>query len=168
MTKRTIAGVEVEKIQTELERIDEEKGGLHAKDVVNESRPEGAVLHPAFEWDDAVAGEAHRVHQARSLIRQVTVVCNDAKGDPVEIQAWTHVPRTETSDPVYTPTVRLIGQPDQFDLALREFFSKIADLEHSVALLLRIAPVSEKTRNTAKMTKIRDAIQNIREISEGE
>lgn len=49
------------------------RGRLTAKNVVDEARDEDSPLHPHFEWDDSIAGEAHRMAQARELIRSVRV-----------------------------------------------------------------------------------------------
>lgn len=75
--RKTIAGVSADDVVCELSRIHEDNGVLTAKAVVDESRPEDAVLHPVFEWDDHVAGEKWREHEARELIRSVVVVSDD-------------------------------------------------------------------------------------------
>lgn len=53
------------------------KGHLTPIAVVNEARNDRSVLHRHFEWDDAVAAEAYRLDQARTLIRSVQVVNDD-------------------------------------------------------------------------------------------
>lgn len=49
------------------------KGELTPLAVVNSARPKNSPLHKHFEWDDALAAEAHRLDQARNLIRIVSV-----------------------------------------------------------------------------------------------
>lgn len=66
--------VPAQKAGQELERIYEKNGELKPKAVVDESRPEEAVLHPVFEWDDEIAAEKYREHQAGKLIRCVVEV----------------------------------------------------------------------------------------------
>jgi hypothetical protein len=53
---------------------------ITAKLVVSESRPEVAPLHPVFEWEDSVAGELYREHQARYVIRSVRIIENENQG----------------------------------------------------------------------------------------
>lgn len=48
-------------------------GQLTPQCVVDAARPVDHPLHSRFEWDDAVAGERYRRHQARELIRSVRV-----------------------------------------------------------------------------------------------
>jgi hypothetical protein len=61
------------KVVAELEEVNKKFGIVAPKAVVDRARPEQSVLHPFFEWDDGVAGEAYRREQARSLIRCVYV-----------------------------------------------------------------------------------------------
>ena len=68
------AGISADDALDELNRIRRDAGELTAKAVVNESRPEEAVLHGQFEWRDDVAGERYREHQATSLIRSIRVI----------------------------------------------------------------------------------------------
>jgi hypothetical protein len=52
----------------ELERIRKGRGDFYQpQDIVNESRPAHALLHPAFEWNDDVAAKRYRVDQARYI-----------------------------------------------------------------------------------------------------
>lgn len=48
-------------------------GRFAPNDVVEAARDEDSPLHAFFEWDDSLAAEAHRVEQARRLIRSVRV-----------------------------------------------------------------------------------------------
>ena len=78
----------------ELERIRQKNSGLNAADVVEESRPEDAVLHGCFEWDDSKAGELYRQNQAQNIIRNIRVVDTGPKG-PVKVRAYIRtVPKT--------------------------------------------------------------------------
>lgn len=54
----------------ELERIRKANGGiLRPVDVVAAARSKSSPLHDSFEWDDSKAAQAHRLEQARYLIR---------------------------------------------------------------------------------------------------
>lgn len=67
-----------------LETIRLENGGeLHPQAVVADARDAKSPLHRYFEWDDRKAAEAHRMDQARALIRSIRVIDdNDAKPRP--------------------------------------------------------------------------------------
>lgn len=65
----------------ELQRLTNAGASTNA-DVVDAARPEEAVLHPYFEWDDNRAAEAYREHQAETITRTVRVVRR--RGDVLE------------------------------------------------------------------------------------
>jgi hypothetical protein len=48
-------------------------GLLHPPEIVEAAKPASSPLHPLFEWDDAVAGAAYRVEQARAVVQQLEV-----------------------------------------------------------------------------------------------
>lgn len=60
-------------VGAECERLERE-GRLTAKELVNESRPKDAPLHNEFEWNNKVAGELWREHQARHIINSVVII----------------------------------------------------------------------------------------------
>lgn len=58
-----------------LAEISAEHGDeLHPKDVVTAAASRKHPLHRHFEWDDAKAAQAHRLSQARAVIRSIRVV----------------------------------------------------------------------------------------------
>ena len=52
-------------------------GDLTAERIVDESRPEDAVLHNEFEWNDSIAAEKYRREQARTMLRCLIKVTDD-------------------------------------------------------------------------------------------
>ena len=93
----------------ELVRLHNVNGSLTAKDVVDASRPEDAPLHPVFEWDDSVASEQWRQHQARLMV--CAIEYTPLPTAPVEpIRYFVHVreddanPKENPSIPGYTQT----------------------------------------------------------------
>ena len=76
-------GIDPQAAGEELERIKVRDGTIGASAVVNEARPEDAVLHPAFEWADPVAAEQYRLIQARQLIKRVRVICPEPADLPM-------------------------------------------------------------------------------------
>lgn len=67
-----------------LEEIRQRKGGeLEPKHVVETARSANHPLHPHFEWDDKLAAEAFRLDQARSIIRIIRLVDDEAESGSV-------------------------------------------------------------------------------------
>jgi hypothetical protein len=96
-----------------LERLRESAGGhLTPGAVVADARPAEAALHPAFEWDDAVAAERHREEQARSLIRNVYILPQADAGTPAaHVLCNIHVSLPEVG-PCYVTTARAVAEPE--------------------------------------------------------
>lgn len=103
----------------ELERIYKDHGRCDAADVVDESRPEEAVLHPCFEWRDHVAAEFYRQQQARNLVGCIVTVEEPQKNERVEVRSFAHVSGT------YTPMTVVVRDQDKraelVEKTLREF-----------------------------------------------
>lgn len=100
----------------ELDRIYQDRGKLDAADVVDESRPEEAVLHPCFEWDDPKAAELYRQQQARNLINCIVTVVDTPKNKQVETRAFVHLEQS------YHPlTVVVIDTEKLYQLKLSAF-----------------------------------------------
>lgn len=66
-------------IGPELQRLDD-TGAATPPAIVDAARPDEAVLHPYFEWDNDRAAEAYREHQAETIVRTVRVVRRHALG----------------------------------------------------------------------------------------
>lgn len=57
----------------EIKKLEDRRGRLTAEEVLEAARPSASPLHGFFEWDDSKAAEAHRLEQARDLIRRVKI-----------------------------------------------------------------------------------------------
>lgn len=65
----------------ELEKIEKKYNGMISPQiVVEEAKDEKNPLHKWFNWDDSVAGEKWRLHQARLLINSIRVKIDFDKG----------------------------------------------------------------------------------------
>ena len=108
-------------LRDELQRIYDRHNELTPAMVVDEARNENHPLHNRFEWDDRVAGEAWRRHQAHEMIRSVRIVYRDQDGGTDKSVRAFHAVRSEKGH-VYEPTDEVVRDP---------FLSKmvLADME---------------------------------------
>lgn len=74
-----------------LETLEYKHGALTPDLVVREARKKTSPLHSCFEWDDSIAAEKYRKHEARNLTRSVLVVTQQVS-EPV--RAFHNVPIT--------------------------------------------------------------------------
>jgi hypothetical protein len=76
----------LELVAQRLRTLEDGEGRLEPERVVEEARDPKSPLHPFFEWDDTSAAHAHRLSQARGLIRRlkIEVIVRDVPMDVVK------------------------------------------------------------------------------------
>ena len=104
-----------------LNRLERE-GRLSAKGLLDESRPEDAPLHKEFEWNDGVAAENWREHQARHIIGSILVI--PEKSEPVR-----GFFKIERSDNRYESIQTIMESRDKTNLLLEEAFKEFSRME---------------------------------------
>lgn len=67
-----------------LAKIEKKEGVLTPAKVVNKAKSERSVIHDYFEWDDSIAGEKYRIHQARNLMNHIEVEIIDNGDEEVK------------------------------------------------------------------------------------
>lgn len=143
------AGVKAQVVGEELERIRARDGKLETATVVDEARPEGAPLHPVFEWNDSVAADEYRLWQARALVRSVEVAPEKKGEEPAP--AYVHV-RATGEDPGYYQSVEVaVRNPDEWKLAVSELSAKAESAAKSLEFVQRLS--EKKPLKTRKLVK---------------
>lgn len=123
---RTIEySVPAQQVGEHLEELNEQHGEVTAQIMLDDARPEEALLHPLYEWNDGVAAEKYRLQQSRKILSELVVV-------------HVYTPEIEVKEPVrafvsvkdanekasYKPIVHVMSEEDTrqkvFDNALRE------------------------------------------------
>lgn len=122
----------------------EKSGGLTAKRLVDESRPEDAPLHKEFEWNDATAAEAYREEQARYIIRSLIVQPEATKSEVVRAFFPMAEHKVFESLPVILSDAKKTDA--LLDMAMREL--KAFELKYST--LSQLAPVFEAIKAIEK------------------
>lgn len=125
-------------IAQELTALYERDGKVLPEAVVDAARPLDSPLHHRFEWDDSIAAEAHRLAQARQLIRQVKIqVVTDPDEPPVYTRAFVHIPDEKpdsiadgelAQEGAYYPHDVVAASPILSRIALREMDRRWRDL----------------------------------------
>lgn len=137
---------------TELDRIYEKNGALRPADVVDEARPNDAPLHPAFEWNNKIAGEKWRQEQARNLIRTVVVVTPDQDGEEVEERVYVNVRMDKESS--YAPTRVAVKDDELFESAWNQTVAQLHGAQKSLNELMRIAKEERRSDSERYVTAL--------------
>lgn len=106
-------------LRDQLRSIYEQHGKLTPAIVLDEARDEEHPLHSRFEWDDTVAAEQYRHHQAQQLIRSVKVHFVTADG-PRDVRAFIAVPEEDKASSRYEPVEEAIADPMTRRIILRD------------------------------------------------
>lgn len=105
-------------LRDQLQTIYEEHGRLTPAIVVDAARAEDHPLHDRFEWDDAIAGEQYRRHQAHELIRFAKV--SRAREDSTIATARAFQAVRDEEGFAYKPTDEVLGDPLMTKLVLAD------------------------------------------------
>lgn len=98
-------------------------GVLRPEDVVHEAKDPKHPLHGDFTWDNATAAHAHRIDQARTLIKTVRVVVTTEKRT-VEVVHYVRDPRLAADEAGYVGLPRLMTEKDAVNKALAAEFDR--------------------------------------------
>jgi hypothetical protein len=121
-------------IRAALRALEEPGGRLTAERVLEAARNPSSVLHERFDWDDPHAAEAHRLDQARELIRtcRITVITTP----PVVITAYVRDATREPGEQGYRSIASL--QTDE-DAARATVLDEMARVNSAIARARAVA-----------------------------
>jgi hypothetical protein len=128
-------------LRDELLAIREKHGELTPALVLDEAREESHPLHDRFEWDDGVAAEKFRRHQAHRLIRvaQLPVSFSKRKNAPTHLRAFVATPRGSDPQPDYMPVEDAMSDEFTRALVLQAMEREIAALKRKYGHLKEFA-----------------------------
>jgi hypothetical protein len=140
-------------IDKALSALNDAHGRLTTDIVLEAATNAESPLHKVFEWDDSTAAHAHRVWQARKLIKSVKIERPDGDLTPrylsikIENERW------------YEDISLIVQNPDKYLSVLSDVEATIKDLEHRIESLIQL----QDSRLTGLgTTKLRDGIQSLR------
>lgn len=128
-----------------LENLQQQNGLLNPQDVVEDARSENSVLHEEFEWDDGIAAEKHRLHQARQLINvMVTVIPQDKKGQ--EVKAFVSLTNDRHKKGGYRAMVDVLNDEDLRAQLLEDAYRDLQILQDKYSTLKELRDVFDSIK----------------------
>jgi len=127
----------------ELSRIQNKYNGITPKSVVDESRPEDAILHNCFEWDDKTAAEAYREVQAKEIIRSVIVVkIDESKDEEIEpVRAFVSIMPEQETKPRYVSVEKVMTNDKYREQLLESAKNEMISFKKKYGHLVELAEV---------------------------
>lgn len=149
--KRRPLAIPPKEARDELQRIYVKHQGLKPADVVQESKPAKAPLHPCFEWNDSKAATEFRLHQARNIINIVQVTTTDTRGRKSTVPVFINV-HEPTEENAHQRTYQPI------EVAMNDPETRRTIIE---ACLNKLLMVRDNYRNLLEFNKVWSAIDEL-------
>ena len=119
----------------------ERKGELNARSVVEVSRPEDAVLHSDFEWNDEKAAVEYRLNQARKIMQSLIVIPEVENSEQQEpVRAFFKI---DVGSPTYQSIQSIMRTPSQKDMLLKMALKELQAFQQKYKRLEELADVFE-------------------------
>jgi hypothetical protein len=133
-----VAGKEIDRLLAKYHN------NLPAKKVVDEARPSSSPIHKAFNWNDHAAAEAHRLEQARHLLRSVTVIILPSKNRPFEVRVTTALrDKKNPTQSLYGSTAYILSDPEKRAMAIELAYSELLAVRRKYAHLQELRTIFE-------------------------
>lgn len=142
--KEGVYPVDANDASNELKRIRKQHGELTAEIVVDESRDEKSVLHNCFEWNDGIAAEKYRKHQARKLIGSIEVIKVTGEHKEIPVRAFANIEHE------YKPMELIMQSRCLTDKLLDNALRELRAFQIKYANLKELAPVFEAIEKVTK------------------
>ena len=124
-------------ITPDLHQIFRSTGGHAPASIVERARDKNSALHKHFEWNNTIAGEAHRITQARELVRaiNVTIIVKGCEA-PIKTRALVHVYDGDVR--VYRPIGEVLDNPDDREAFLLRALRELEVLQRKYQVLTQL------------------------------
>lgn len=88
---------------------------VRPSDVVELARDENTALHSLFTWDDSVAAERYREHEAGCILRNIVIVNKDkTEDDKDKVVVVRAIMSTNERTKEYTTVQRIVTNKDSY------------------------------------------------------
>lgn len=133
--------VSAEKVFKHLKTL-EVNGEVSKQAFVDSARDENSEMHTLFEWDDAIAGEKYRLHQANVIIKSIRVSVSDNGADDAPKVAAYVLPERSEKKSGYMEIHKALEDTRSRDALLRSakmecewFVSKYKNLDEAAQII---------------------------------
>nr|DAT54754.1 MAG TPA: hypothetical protein [Caudoviricetes sp.] len=128
---------DAQKCADEIMEICDKLESATPQEILEKARDSSTELHKCFTWDDTVASEKWRLHEARNIVCNLKIVDKreDKKSEVVPIRVF-----YKTDDQSgYKPTKLILKKPDEYKalvercrselLAIKQKFQNISEFD---------------------------------------
>lgn len=131
---------DAEKAYSEISQLSE----ITPQNVLNLAKNEDSEIHNDFEWDDSIAGEKYRLHQARQMIQSLVFKTEEPDRTP------TRVLQITTERNVYKPTEFFVKHEDEYQALLNRALSELESFQNRYKSLAELEDVLDSIEKALK------------------
>lgn len=119
-----------QKVCDELHTLGDE---FTPEDIVEKAKDNGTELHKCFEWDNNLAAEKYRLHQARQITSNLVFRKETEETDetPVLVRIYN---KTEATGG-YKPPEKVFTQSDEYDKLLKRAIAELRQFKVKYSML---------------------------------
>lgn len=126
-----------------IEELEKQLGEVTPKILLDDSRPEGAVLHSLYEWDDTEAAEKWRLQQSKNIIGNLVIVSVEDLGEINEpVRAFVSV-NNRNEKASYVSTVTALSNEETRQRVLKNAEAELHMFTQKYKELLDVASLLE-------------------------
>lgn len=137
--------VPAQKAGEHIEELDRKYGEVTPKILVDDARPEGALMHVMYEWKDTVAAEKYRYNQAKKIMSELIVVHVSQKEPELKepVRAFVSVkPRNESAS--FRPIVAALSDEETKNQVISNAKLELESYERKYRGIIDIIPILEE------------------------
>lgn len=116
----SIYKADASKVAEELESLGNE---YSLADIVEKAKDEKSEMHSCFEWNDSIAGQKYREHQAGNMVRML-VFTKEENGEQKKTNIR-FIVSTGKHNNTYTSTRRIIRNEDEYSALLKRAYAEL-------------------------------------------
>lgn len=153
-----LGGVTPDAAADEVQAIYAAQGVVTPEAIVEAARDSAASLHSVFEWDDAIAAEAHRQEQARSLLRRLVVSYRRDDGSMSAPTRYVVKLQARPDEDVEDDALQAATEPHVYIPIRRVMDDEVLRRKYVREAYLSAASWSRRYRDVEAFAKIHEAI----------
>lgn len=130
-------GADAQKCYEEIMEICDDLESASPQDILEKARDEKSELHKCFTWNDSIAAERWRVHEARIITRQLVIKEEQTPTDRPEIRLFY---KTD-NESGYKPTELIVQKEDEYKELLKRAYAELRAFKVKYSMLKELEQI---------------------------
>lgn len=130
-------GADAQKVYEEIMEICDDLESASPKDILEKAKEEETELHKCFTWNDSVAAERWRVHEARLIVRQLVIKEEVVPKDRPEVRVFY---KTD-NESGYKPTELIVTKQDEYKELLKRAYAELQAFKRKYSMLKELQEI---------------------------